>query len=108
MALDRHDVARRYPDPRIRIVRQAHQGLSIARRASIAAAAGEFVAFLDHDDLWLPHKLATQVAAAAAHPDAALLFSDCIYIDEQGAPLRRLSDQYGLAGIDLTDRKSVV
>ena len=95
-------IERRYFDPRVRILRQEHRGLSMARRLSIAAASGEFVAFLDHDDVWLPHKLETQVAAAAAHPSAALLFSDCLYMDEQGQPLHRLSEQYGLQNLDLT------
>src|SRR4029077_1140213 len=57
-------IERRYQDRRLRIVRQPHQGLSIARRATIAAASGEYVAFLDHDDIWFPDKLERQVAAA--------------------------------------------
>ena len=40
--------------------------------------------------------------AANADPSVALLFSDCVYIDERGTPLSRLSDQYGLADLDLT------
>jgi glycosyltransferase involved in cell wall biosynthesis len=86
----------------LRIIRQPHQGLSIARRVSIASAAGEFIAFLDHDDLWLRDKLERQVAAARAHPSVALLFSDCLYVDERGETLGRLSDHYGLADLDLT------
>ena len=95
-------VERRFPDPRIRVLRQAHRGLSIARRRSIAASTGELVAFLDHDDIWLPHKLERQLAAASGHPEAALFFSDCVYIDEHGNPLRRLSDEYRLNDLDLT------
>ena len=98
----------RYADPRLRILRQEHRGLSMARRRSIAAATGEFVAFLDHDDVWLPHKLETQMAAAAVHPSAALLFSDCMYIDERGRPLRLLSEQYGLRGLDLAGAEAYV
>jgi len=96
------DIERRYPDPRLRIIRQPRQGLSMARRVSIASATGDYVAFLDHDDLWLPDKLERQVAAANADPSVALLFSDCEYIDELGNPLGRLSDQYELANLDLT------
>jgi glycosyltransferase involved in cell wall biosynthesis len=95
-------IERRYRDGRLTIIRQPHRGLSFARRASIAAAKGTHVAFLDHDDLWLPDKLERQVAAAEADPSVALLFSDCVYIDERGQSLRRVSDHYGLAGIDLT------
>jgi glycosyltransferase involved in cell wall biosynthesis len=95
-------IERRYRDSRLTIIRQPHRGLSTARRLSIAAATGDYVAFLDHDDLWLPDKLERQVAAAKANLSVALLFSDCVYIDERGQPLHRLSDQYGLADLDLT------
>ncbi len=95
-------IERRYRGRRLTLVRQPHRGLSISRRISIATATGEYVAFLDHDDLWLPDKLERQVAAAKADPSVALLFSDCVYIDERGQHLHRLSDQYGLADIDLT------
>ena len=95
-------IARRYADPRLKIVRQSHQGLSLARRASIANSSGEFVAFLDSDDLWMPAKLERQVSDARAHPSAALLFSDCLYIDENGRTLKRLSDDYDLSDLDLS------
>lgn len=101
-------VEQRYADSRLKIIRQAHQGLSLARRASIANSSGEFVAFLDSDDLWIPEKLDRQVAAARANPSAALLFSDCLYMDERGRPLSLLSDQYHLSGIDVSGGRGYV
>lgn len=52
------------PDPRIRyLAHESNRGGAAARNSGIAAAAGEFVAFLDSDDRWAPGKLQSQVSA---------------------------------------------
>jgi glycosyltransferase involved in cell wall biosynthesis len=59
------DHVARLSDPRVRVVRHdTAQGPAAARNAGIAAARGDWIAFLDDDDLWSPRKLRTQVEAA--------------------------------------------
>ena len=52
----------------IHLVRlEKNSGASVARQTAIDCASGDYVAFLDSDDFWLPSKIATQIAALAAH-----------------------------------------
>jgi GT2 family glycosyltransferase len=83
---------------RIRILSQQHGGVATARNAGVAAAGGEFVAFLDADDWWLRPRLTAQFAALESFPDAALVFSDFCVVDSQAVQLlpRGIRWKYGL------------
>lgn len=69
-----------YPTPPVRVVHQVRQGVSAARNAGIKEAAGSLIAFLDSDDLWLPGKLAAQVAFFEDHPEAMICQTDEIWL----------------------------
>ena len=70
-------------DQRIKYVRQsANKGACQARNTGVDAAQGEYVAFLDDDDLWLETKLEKQMAAIAKS-NAAVCYSD-MYLEYQG------------------------
>ncbi|MGC4030691.1 MAG: glycosyltransferase family 2 protein [Tepidisphaeraceae bacterium] len=56
-------------DPRVRVITQPNGGIGAARNRGIDESRGEFIALLDHDDLWLPEKLQAQVDFLDAHPE---------------------------------------
>jgi glycosyltransferase involved in cell wall biosynthesis len=60
---DTRPVLARIADPRIRILDGLGRGVSSARNIGLAAAAGEFIAFLDHDDLWPAERHRTMIQA---------------------------------------------
>ena len=61
---------------RITCYRQGNQRQAAARNQGARQARGEFLAFLDADDVWLPNKLEIQVEAAQRNPSASFVFSD--------------------------------
>lgn len=60
-----------YPHP-LRVLRQENAGPARARNQGLALATGEFIAFQDADDLWVPDKLARQMACLLARPEVDL------------------------------------
>ncbi|KKD38741.1 glycosyltransferase family 2 protein [Limnoraphis robusta] len=71
----------------IRYVYQDNQGVSVARNHGIHLAQGEFVAFLDADDVFLRDKLAAQLAVFEANPKLGIVHSGWRRINQQGETL---------------------
>jgi len=65
-------------------VRQKNAGEPAARNTGMRRATGEFIAFLDADDLWLPDKLQAQMDLFAAHPKYSLVYTDMMTFNDQG------------------------
>jgi glycosyltransferase involved in cell wall biosynthesis len=70
-------------DPRLRVLRHdSSRGVAAARNAALATARGDWIAFLDDDDLWAPAKLRKQLSAAG-EAQATWVYSGAIVLDER-------------------------
>ena len=88
-------------DERVRYFHQANQGVSAARNHAIAQAQGEYVAFLDSDDLWHPWKLAIQMELLQAAPHVGMCWTNMDAISGTGELLslnylRKMYSAYSL------------
>ena len=70
-------------DPRVRLILQENRGLSASRNRGFLEARGDLIAFLDHDDLWHPAKLAQQVARLDANPTVGVVSCFSAILDER-------------------------
>jgi glycosyltransferase involved in cell wall biosynthesis len=69
-----------YKDSRIRYLYQKNSGLSNARNKAIELSRGEYIAFLDHDDIWVASKLEKDVVALKSSDDIALVYSNFFWL----------------------------
>lgn len=88
------------------VIRQSNGGVCVARNSGIRAARGDWIALLDHDDLWLPQKLERQIAASIACPDV-LCFATDFHRMRDGEPLSPSCLATPAYGFDRMTRREV-
>lgn len=93
----------KYPD-KIQLIDQENQGVSVATNIGIAAAKGEYIQFLDADDILSPNKIANQIKLLEGHPESIL--ASCEWRMFQDDPKKSYSIPYGVfrefdSGLDL-------
>jgi glycosyltransferase involved in cell wall biosynthesis len=85
------NVIANYRDPRIKVISQLNGGESVARNTALKAVKGEYLAFLDADDIFLPNHLELALGYLLAHPESDAVYSDGHYCDGDGNLIQTLS-----------------
>jgi glycosyltransferase involved in cell wall biosynthesis len=88
------EVVSHIKDSRIQVFSYANAGANVSRNRGLSHSRGEFVSFLDADDIWTPDKLASQLQALQKNVDAKVAYSWTDYIDE--------NDEFLLSGTHIT------
>src|SRR5688572_838857 len=85
-------------DKRIHYIVQGNQERAVARNAGIEKSSAPYIAFLDADDSWHPEKLAKQLGAIRAQPDAGLCYTLADSIDRDGRRLQKSGRSHAYSG----------
>lgn len=75
---------------RSKILRQSNRGAAAARNLGVSACSSEWLAFLDADDIWVPHKLWIIAQYLHREPRPALIYSNAVEVDEESQPVSTL------------------
>jgi glycosyltransferase involved in cell wall biosynthesis len=71
-------------DSRVRYIWQKNAGVSAARNHGMRLATGDFIAFLDDDDIWHPFKLEAQLSVFKYYPEVGMIWTDMRAVDPEG------------------------
>lgn len=75
---------------KLRYIHQSNRGLPAARNQGIRCARGEFIALLDADDVWLPHRLERSVEVMDREPETGLVHARVVRINARGSVIGQL------------------
>ncbi len=96
------EIVRGFEDPRIRYMERSHCGYpSVIRNHGLEQARGLFLAFLDADDLFLPHKLCDQAAFLQQRPEVGLVAGGYHCVDAEGKILATVTPWTTFPNLDL-------
>ena len=84
-----------FPSDKVSLLCQDHKGAQAARNKGIISAKGEYIAFLDSDDEWLPHMLEEAVSCLMDKGEHCVIYSDCYVRTGESQKLARLPDCEG-------------
>lgn len=98
---DNRAVVGMFSDDRIQYFYQNNAGLAAARNAGIRQSQGEYIAFLDDDDMWLPEKLAVQTQILDGNPEIGLVTTGYQTINHEGKMLSEVRPWIHRPNLDL-------
>ena len=84
---DTAKVGRSFADPRVTYIYHDNKGLSGARNTGLGHSTGEYVSFLDSDDLFFPTKIQNLLSLFDQNPEIGLAAGDSTLIDDHGQPI---------------------
>lgn len=82
-------IVAKYAHPRTRLIVSKDGGPAEAINKGLAMAGGDYLCWLNSDDVYAPHALRRAVEALEAHPDKAFCFGHCPIMDADGREIRR-------------------
>jgi len=87
------DYARRFPGTFVPVLSTENRGTTANWNQILPRCTGDYVAWLDGDDLWLPGKLHRQIAFMEAHPDVVLTYTNAEHFESDGGRVTRLQHE---------------